>query len=58
MRYSTGRIEFRRDDAWRSQLNTDARAVVTTLTFPLLAHYGYLRRLAEDGQGSVGRRLG
>ena len=24
MRYSTGRIEFRRDDAWRSQLNTDA----------------------------------
>lgn len=58
MRYSTGRIEFRRDDAWRSQLNTDARAVVTTLTLPLLAHYGYLRRLAEDGQGSVGRRLG
>ena len=43
MRFATGRIEFRRDDAWRSQLNADARTVVTTLTLPLLARYGYLR---------------
>lgn len=58
MRFSTGRIEFRRDDAWRSQLNADARAVVTTLTLPLLARYGYLRPLGEDGQGPGGRRPG
>ena len=43
MRFSAGRIEFRRDDEWRSRLRPDARALVTTLTFPILAHYGYLR---------------
>ena len=43
MRFSAGRIEVRRDDDWRSRLRPDARALVTTLTFPLLARYGYLR---------------
>jgi Sulfotransferase family len=58
MRFSAGRIEFRRDDAWRSQLNAEARAVVTTLTLPLLARYGYLRQLGGDGQAPGGRRPG
>jgi hypothetical protein len=49
MRFSAGRIEFRHDDVWRSQLRPDARALVTTLTFPLLARYGYLRRPDGDG---------
>jgi hypothetical protein len=49
MRFSAGQIEFRRDDAWRSRLRPDARALVATLTFPLLARYGYLRRPDADG---------
>lgn len=43
MRFSSGWIEFRRDDRWASQLRPAARAQVTALTFPLLARYGYLR---------------
>ena len=50
MRFSAGRIEFRRDDVWRSRLRPDARALVATLTFPLLARYGYLQRPDGDGQ--------
>jgi len=49
MRFSAGRIEFRRDDAWRTRLRPDARALVAALTFPLLARYGYLRRPDGDG---------
>jgi hypothetical protein len=48
MRFSAGRIEFRRDDVWRSRLSPDARALVATLTFPLLARYGYLH--PPDGE--------
>jgi hypothetical protein len=44
MRFSVGRIEFRRDDEWRSRLRPDARILVTSLTLPLLARYGYLHR--------------
>lgn len=54
MRFSAGWIEFRRDDAWCSRLRPDARALVTTLTFPLLASYGYLRRPDGDGPGLSG----
>jgi Sulfotransferase family len=49
MRFSSGWTEFRRDDAWSSRLSPDARAQVTTLTFPLLIRYGY--RLRPDGDG-------
>ena len=48
MRFSAGRIEFRRDDVWRSRLRPDARALIATLTFPLLARYGYLHRPDGD----------
>jgi hypothetical protein len=51
MRFSAGRIEFRRDDAWRSRLRPDERAQVAALTLPLLARYGYLRRTGGDGPG-------
>ncbi len=44
MRFSAGRTSFRLDDAWRTQLGKADRALVTTLTLPLLARYGYLRR--------------
>jgi hypothetical protein len=54
MRFSAGRTEFRLDDAWRSRLRPDARALVTTLTLPLLARYGYLRRPDGDGPELAG----
>jgi len=50
MRFSTGRIEVRRDDEWRARLGPDSRALVTTLTFPLLAYYGYLREPSGSRQ--------
>jgi hypothetical protein len=54
MRFSAGWVEFRRDDVWRSRLRPDARALVTTLTFPLLARYGYVHRPDGDGSGRSG----
>lgn len=58
MRFSAGRIEFRRDDVWRSRLRSDARALTATLTFPLLARYGYLHHSpaceeSQDGSTSL-----
>ena len=44
MRFRTGPIALRRDDAWRAKLPRGRRLLVTLLTAPLLARYGYLRR--------------
>lgn len=44
MRFRTGPITLRRDDAWREQLPRRRRWLVAGLTGPLLARYGYLRR--------------
>jgi hypothetical protein len=44
MRFRTGPTALRRDDAWRAELPTGRRRLVTFLTAPLLARYGYLRR--------------
>jgi hypothetical protein len=44
MRFRTGPTTLRRDDAWRSALPRGRRLLVTVLTAPLLARYGYLRR--------------
>lgn len=44
MRFRTGPTALRRDDAWRAQLPKGRRVLVTLLTAPLLARYGYLRR--------------
>jgi len=42
LRFKTGRIELRADDAWRSELGALRRHLVTGMTLPLLARYGYL----------------
>jgi hypothetical protein len=44
MRFRTGPTPLRRDDAWRAKLPRGRRVLVTLLTAPLLARYGYLRR--------------
>jgi hypothetical protein len=44
MRFRTGPTTLRRDDAWRAELPRGRRLLVTLLTAPLLARYGYLRR--------------
>ncbi|MGZ4567092.1 MAG: sulfotransferase domain-containing protein [Blastococcus sp.] len=44
MRFRTGPTTLRRDDAWRSELPRRRRWLVSALTAPLLARYGYLRR--------------
>jgi hypothetical protein len=41
MRFSTGRVELRHDDAWRDALPTSQRHLVSALTAPLLGAYGY-----------------
>lgn len=43
MRFRTGRIALRADEAWRTALGARQRYVATGLTLPLLARYGYLR---------------
>lgn len=42
MRFTTGRIELRRDDEWRDAMRPARRRTVTALTLPLLRHYGYV----------------
>ncbi|GAA1409304.1 sulfotransferase domain-containing protein [Catellatospora coxensis] len=41
MRFTVGRIELRRDDAWRRQLPPRQRALVGAVCAPLLRAYGY-----------------
>lgn len=41
-RFSTGSVALRVDDEWRSALESKDARLVTSLTFPLLARYGYL----------------
>jgi len=41
-RFSTGSVALRVDDEWRSALESKDSRLVTSLTFPLLARYGYL----------------
>jgi hypothetical protein len=43
MRFSTGRLALKRDDRWRTELPTGQRRLVTAVTAPLLAAYGYLK---------------
>jgi hypothetical protein len=44
MRFRTGTIPLRRDDAWREALPAADRRLVTALTSPFLAAYGYMGR--------------
>jgi sulfotransferase family protein len=41
MRFATGPVAMRRDDAWRHALPAGQRRLVAALTAPLLAGYGY-----------------
>lgn len=40
-RFRSGSVELRRDDRWATQMPPRDRAVVTSLTLPLLKAYGY-----------------
>lgn len=46
MRFTTGRITIKPDDAWRDAMPRTQQRAVTMLTLPLLARYGYLQRSA------------
>ena len=48
MRFTSGVIPLHRDDAWRSRLPSRDRRIVTALTAPFLARYGYLGRRDPD----------
>jgi hypothetical protein len=41
MRFATGRVEIRTDEAWRRQMTERDRRLVTLVTAPLLHRYGY-----------------
>lgn len=41
MRFRSGALVVRRDDAWRTQMPTRDRRLVAALTAPVRAHYGY-----------------
>lgn len=41
VRFSSGAVQLRRDDAWRDALPATDRRLVTALTAPLMSHYGY-----------------
>ena len=43
MRFQSGRLAIREDNEWRSSLPRWNQAVVTSLTFPMLAYLGYVR---------------
>ena len=47
-RFTTGHVELRLDDAWRSGLPPASRRVVTAVTWPQLVNYGYAGRHAAD----------
>jgi hypothetical protein len=49
VRFEGSSIELRLDEAWRQKLRSRDRALVTGVTFPLLAVYGYLRPRREGG---------
>jgi len=41
MRFTTGRIPIRHDNKWQAAMPASQRRMVTALTLPLLARYGY-----------------
>lgn len=49
MRFRTGRLRLRRDDAWQAALSPRHRRTVTALCGPLLLRYGYPLRTRPAG---------
>lgn len=41
IRFHQGTLQFRLDSAWKDEMRTMDRLIVTTITFPLLRYYGY-----------------
>jgi Sulfotransferase domain len=41
LRFASGQLEIRADDAWRAQLSRRDRFLVSAITYPQLAHYGF-----------------
>ncbi len=52
MRFQTGRITLRDDDGWRHEMRSRDRRLVTTLAWPLLSRYGYMRPTGQAGRGA------
>ena len=42
MRFTTGKVQIRQDDRWRSDMSKAQRYTVTAITLPMLAGYGYV----------------
>jgi hypothetical protein len=49
MRFKTGTLPLRVDEAWRDNMSSRDRRVVTTVAWPLLSRYGYLQRGDPEG---------
>lgn len=49
LRFTSGTLEIRADDAWRSLLPFRQRLLVSALTYPQLAYYGFLNRPRGEG---------
>jgi sulfotransferase family protein len=44
LRFASGQLEIRPDEAWRSQMARRERLLVSAITYPQLAHYGFAGR--------------
>ena len=44
MWFQQGRVALRRDEEWRTKLAPDARRVVSGITLPMRALWGYTER--------------
>jgi Sulfotransferase family len=51
-RFQTGLVRLRPDDEWVSRMRPEDRRLISALTFPLLAHYGYPLIAGRWGPGS------
>jgi len=49
MRFKTGTLPLRVDEAWREGLAPRDRRLVTSVAWPMLRRYGYLDDPGEDG---------
>ncbi len=44
LRFASGPLVIQADEAWRSQLSRRERLLVSAITYPQLAHYGFAGR--------------
>lgn len=53
VKFRTGPVRLRLDDEWQSKLNRRDRVLVTALTWPMIAAYGYLGSGARTERATV-----